>query len=283
MPPRDPKPAISRPKSKSKPKLDVPEPTLTAMLEKYCDLRRRGFGQQAIQTKAKWPRHYPSLLLKEAQRRETPGSQQSQQQAVTEWLLAMFDAGTELRVIQRMSALTDEQSKSRLKAALDAASGPAPTGLIIRNPDGEPTRVSWLDTNGELMHRPFDGAFPANYPADLAVRQCTEVACRLLVYPNNSARDRAHTMLYMAEYRATTACRVLATAAAVGSPHEFVSTPHVHRCRPATVCRCARASVRLVSSLKGGKPPLDSLSASACPQRKDLGHSPVFAIGPRAV
>ena len=74
-----------------------------------------------------------------------------------------------------------------------------PTDLIIRNPDGEPTRVSWLDTNGELMHRPFDGAFPADYPADLAVRQCTEVACRLLVYPSNSARDRAHTMLYMAE------------------------------------------------------------------------------------
>ena len=60
MPPRDPKPANSRPKSKSKPKLDVPEPELTAMLEKYCDLRRRGFGQQAIQTKAKWPRHYPA-------------------------------------------------------------------------------------------------------------------------------------------------------------------------------------------------------------------------------
>ena len=128
MPPRDPKPAISRPKSKSKPKLDVPEPELTAMLEKYCDLRRRGFTQQAIQTRAKWPKHYPSLLLKEAQRRKMPGSQQSQQQAVTEWLLAMFDAGTELRVIQRMSALTDEQSKSRLKAALDAASGPAPDG-----------------------------------------------------------------------------------------------------------------------------------------------------------
>ena len=199
MPPRDPKPAISRPKSKSKPKLDVPEPALTKMLEKYCDLRRRGFGQQAIQTKAKWPRHYPSLLLKEAQRRETPGSQQSQQQAVTEWLLAMFDAGTELRVIQRMSALTDEQSKSRLKAALDAASGPAPTGLIIRNPDGEPTRVSWLDTNGELMHRPFDGAFPADYPAELAVRQCTEVLYQLMSYPNNSARDRAYTMLSMVQ------------------------------------------------------------------------------------
>ena len=197
MPPRDPKPANSR--RKYKPKLDVPEPELTAMLEKYCDLRRRGFGQQAIQTRAKWPKHYPSLLLKEAQRRDMPVSQQSQQQAVTEWLLAMFDAGTELRVIQRMSALTDEQSKSRLKAALDAASGPAPTDIIIRNPDGEPTRVSWLDTNGELMHRPFDGAFPAGYPADLAVRQCTEVLYRLMSYPNNSARDRAHTMLYMAE------------------------------------------------------------------------------------
>ena len=197
MPPRDPKPAISRPKSK--PKFDMPEPALTNMLEKYCDLRRRGFGQKAIQTKARWPRHYPSLLLKEAQRRAMPGSQGSQAQAVTEWLLAMFDAGTELRVIQRMAAFTGLQTNKRLQAALDAASGPAPTGLIIRNPDGEPTRVSWLDTNGNLMHRPFDGAFPADYPADLAVRQCTEVLYRLLGYPNNSARDRAYTMLYMAE------------------------------------------------------------------------------------
>ena len=46
MPPRDPKPAISR--RKSKPKLDMPEPELTNMLEQYCDLRRRGFTQQAI-------------------------------------------------------------------------------------------------------------------------------------------------------------------------------------------------------------------------------------------
>ena len=99
MPPRDPKPANSGRKPKLK--LDMPEPELTNMLEKYCDLRRRGFGQQAIQTKANWPRHYPSLLLKEAQRREMPGSQQSQKQAVTEWLLAMFDTGAELRVIQR--------------------------------------------------------------------------------------------------------------------------------------------------------------------------------------
>ena len=174
MPPRDPKPANSGRKPKPKPNLDVQEPALTAMLEKYCDLRRRGFGQQAIQTKANWPRHYPSLLLKEAQRREMPSSQQSQQQAVTEWLLAMFDAGTELRVIQRMSAFTGQQTNKQLQTALDAASGPSPTDIIIRNPDGEPTRVSWLDLNGELMHRPFDGAFPANYPADLAVRQCTD-------------------------------------------------------------------------------------------------------------
>ena len=199
MPPRDPKPAISGRKPKPKPKLDVQEPALTAMLEKYCDLRRRGFGQQAIQTKASWPKHYPSLLLEEAQRRKMTGSQGSQKQAVTEWLLEMHDAGTELRVIQRMSAFTGLQANKQLQTALDAASGPAPTDIIIRNPDGEPTRVSWLDTNGELMHRPFDGAFPADYPADLAVRQCTEVLYRLMSYPNNSARDRAHTMLYMAE------------------------------------------------------------------------------------
>ena len=136
MPPRDPKPAISRRKSKLK--LDMPETELTAMLEQYCELRRRGFGQKAIQTKASWPRHYPSLLLEEATRRDIPGSQGSQAQAVTEWLLAMYDAGTELGTIQRMSAFTGLQIKNRLKAALDAASGPAPTDLIIRNPDGEP-------------------------------------------------------------------------------------------------------------------------------------------------
>ena len=130
MPPRDPKPAISR--RKSKPKLDMPEPEITNMLE-------------------------------------------------------------------RMSAFTGQQTNKRLQTALDAASGPAPTDLIIRNPDGEPTRVSWLDTNGELMHRPFDGAFPTNYPAALAVRQCTEVLYRLMSYPNNSARDRAYTMLSMVQ------------------------------------------------------------------------------------
>ena len=119
---------------------------------------------------------------------------------MTEWLLAMFDAGTELRVIQRMSAFTGLQTNKRLQAALDAASGPSPTDLIIRNPDGEPTRVSWLDTNGELMHQPFDGAFPADYPAaPRGPAMYRNRLYRLLGYPNNSARDRAYTMLYMAE------------------------------------------------------------------------------------
>ena len=50
MPPRDPKPANRR--RKSKPKLDMPETELAEMLHQCCDLRRRGFTQQAIQTKA---------------------------------------------------------------------------------------------------------------------------------------------------------------------------------------------------------------------------------------
>ena len=142
MPPRDPKPAISRRKSKLK--LDMPEPELTKILEQYCDLRRRGFDQQAIKTKASWTKHHQNLLLEEAQRRQMPGSQKSQEQAVTEWLLEMYDAGTELRVIQRASAYTGQQTKKKPETALDAASGPAPTGLTIRGPDGEPARVSWL-------------------------------------------------------------------------------------------------------------------------------------------
>ena len=120
MPPRDPKPAISRPKSKSKPKLDMPEPELAQMLEQYCELRRRGFTQQAILTKPSWTKNHQKLLLEEAQRREMPGSQGSQKQAVTEWLLQMFDAGTELSAIRRASAYTALQTKKRLETALDA-------------------------------------------------------------------------------------------------------------------------------------------------------------------
>ena len=202
MPPRDPKPANSRRKSKIK--LDMPEPELAGMLEQYCDLRQRGFDQQAIQTRANWTRanwtrHLQNLLLEEAQRREIPGSQGSQELAVTEWLLAMYDVGAELRVIQRMSAFSDLQTKKRLETALDNASGPAPTDLIITDTHGEPARVSWLAANGTLMHRPFDGAFLADYPAELAIRQCTEVLYRLLGYPNSSSRDRAYNMLSIAE------------------------------------------------------------------------------------
>ena len=116
MPPRDPKPAISRRKSKLK--LDLPEPELAEMLHQYCDLRRRGFDQAAIKTKSSWPKSHQKLLLEEAQRRDMPGSQKSQPQAVTEWLLAMYDAGTELIVIQRTSALSNLQTKKRLEAAL---------------------------------------------------------------------------------------------------------------------------------------------------------------------
>ena len=197
MPPRDPQPAISRRKSKLK--LDMPEPELAEMLNQYCDLRRRGFDQAAIQTKASWTKSHQKLLLKEAQRRAMPGSQKSQELAVTEWLLAMYDAGTELRVIQRASALSNLQTKNRLQTALDAASGPTPTGLIIRNLDGTPARVSWLAVNGTLTHRPFDGAFPPDYPAKLALRQCTEVAQRLVGQQSKVARDRAYNMLLMAE------------------------------------------------------------------------------------
>ena len=197
MPPRDPQPAISR--RKSKPKLDMPETELAEMLNQCCDPRRRGFTQQAIQTKASWTRNHQKLLLEKAQRRAMPGSQERQEQAVTEWLLEMFDAGAELRAIQRTSALPNLQTKKRLETALDAASGPAPTGLIIRNPDGTPARVSWLDANGNLMHRPFDCTFPADYPAELAIRQCAEVARRLVGQPSTDPRDRAYTMLLMAE------------------------------------------------------------------------------------
>ena len=50
------------------------------------------------------------------------------------------------------------------------------------------------------MHRPFDGAFPADYPAELAIRQCTEVTQRLVGQRSKAARNRAYTMLFMAEY-----------------------------------------------------------------------------------
>ena len=199
VPPQPESTPVVRRRNNAKPSLDIQEPKLTKTLQKYCDLRRRAFTQDVIRTKLDLTRQQANLLIDEAAKRDMPGSQETQSQAIQEWLLEMHDSGSELSVIQRMSALTDEQTKNRLKAALDAASGPAPTDLIIMDIQGNPTRVSWLDVNGELKHRPFDGAFPAGYPADLALRQCTEVLYRLISYPNNSVRDRAYTMLSMAE------------------------------------------------------------------------------------
>ena len=79
MSPRDPQTANHR--RKSKPKLDMPETELIEMLHQYCDLRRRGFDQQAIKTKSGWTKHHQNLLLEEARRRAMPGSQKSQEQA----------------------------------------------------------------------------------------------------------------------------------------------------------------------------------------------------------
>ena len=171
MAPRCPETADSR--RKAKPSLDVPEPELTAMLEQCCDLRRRGFSQNEIQGKLQLTRQQTSLLLAEAARREMPGSQENQSDAVAEWLLSCFDAGIEISAIRRMSALTERGIKQRLKHALDAASGNPPSGLITPAPDGTPGRVSWLDPDGRLMHRPFDGAFPAHYTAETAMAQCS--------------------------------------------------------------------------------------------------------------
>ena len=175
------------------------------MLAQFAVLRQRGFTQEAIQTKASWTRNHQNLLLEEATRRKMPGSEGSQEQAVTECLLQMYDAGTELRVIQRLSAFTGLQTMKRLETVLDNASGPTLTGLIITDTHGEPARVSWLDVNGELMHRPFDGAFPAHYPAERAIRQCKEVFYHLL----NQTRCCSRGLLRYPEPHHSTARRNL--------------------------------------------------------------------------
>ena len=158
------------------------------MLEQYCDLRRRGFSQTEIQTRLELKRHQPSLLLAEAAKRGMPGSQENQSDAVAEWLLSCFDAGIEICAMRRMSALTERGTKQRLKRALDTASGNPPSGLITPAPDGTPGRASWLDPVGRLMHRPFDGAFPAHYTAETALAQCRQMFIELLNHPAEPAR-----------------------------------------------------------------------------------------------
>ena len=115
---------------------------------------------------------------------------EDQSDAVAEWLLSCFDAGIEIFAIRRMSSLTELGIKQRLKRARDAGSGNPPPGLITPTPDGTPGRVSWLDPGGRLMHRPFDGAFPAHYKAETALAQCRQVFIELLDHPEGSARGR---------------------------------------------------------------------------------------------
>ena len=49
------------------------------------------------------------------------------------------------------------------------------------------------------MHRAFDGGFPADYPQEAAKEQCRQVFLELLERAEGSARQRAYTMLTMAE------------------------------------------------------------------------------------
>ena len=198
MPPRDPQPANRR--RKSKPKLDVQEPALTKMLEQYCDLRRRGFGQQAIQTKASWPRHYPKLLLEEAHKAQNaglPGKPGTGRDRMA--------AGNVRRRYRTQGHPKDvglywpaNSRRSCKPPSTTRAAQPRTASSSRILTESQPGYPGW-HLNGELMHRPFDGAFPAHYPEERAIRQCTEVLYRLISYPNNSARDRAYTMLSMAQ------------------------------------------------------------------------------------
>ena len=187
------------PRSRPRPTLNVPEPELTKLVEQYCDLMRRGFKHAAIAARKGWPRHYPSLLLEEATKREIPDVQVSQAHAFDTWLLTVHDAGTDLRSIQRMSGQTPAKTKRKLTQALDEASRQSQDDLIIRGPDGNPGRVSWTTSDGQLAHRAFDGPFPRGYPVNDAIDQCREVLIRLTATGNAHARNRAFTMLLMAE------------------------------------------------------------------------------------
>ena len=139
------------------------------------------------------------LRLAEDARRGIPASQENQTDTVAKWLISIFDDGVGLAVIRSMSALSDRQTKRRLKRALDADSGNPPRRLITPAPDGTPGRVSRLAPNGRLIHRAFDGAFPQGFPQRDAVAQCQQVLLHLIAQHDQTARKRAVTMLAMAE------------------------------------------------------------------------------------
>ena len=191
---QDPAPP-SEPRRKPRPLSD--EPQLTKELEKYCDLRRRGFSHNGIRNRTGWPSHYPDLFLEEAGRRGMPGSNENANEAFREWLLESFDSAMDITAICRLSAQPEHKTRKKLKEALDADSGKSPDSLIVPGPDGHPSRVSWTTPDGQLHHRSFDGPFPPGYPNSDAVTQCRQVLIELMA--TSSDHDRAYTMLLMAE------------------------------------------------------------------------------------
>ena len=114
-------------------------------------------------------------------------------------MLTAHDAGTDLDAIQQKSGYTPQQTERKLTAALDEASRQSPDSLIVPGPDGNPGRVSWTTPDGHLAHRAFDGPFPRGYPINDALEQCREVLIRLTATGSCHARNRAYTMLLMAE------------------------------------------------------------------------------------
>ena len=189
---------IPHPKPAS-PHPELPEPELTRLIKRYCDLRQRGFTHDAIRTRCNWPRHYPNMLLAQATLRGIPAAQGGPNQAFQNWLLATFDAGLDISLIARQSAFNETQTKKKLNKALDAASGRNPQNPVINGPDGKPGRVSWVDEQGILRHRPFDGPFPPNYPQKQAIQQCKEVLVHLLSGNHQAEQDRAYAMLRLAK------------------------------------------------------------------------------------
>ncbi len=103
------------------------------------------------------------------------GSQENQSDSVAEWLLSCFGAGLELNAIEHQANRPDVNIALRLQEELEDASGNPPAGLITAGTDGKPGRVSWVDFGGTLLHRPFDGTFPPDYPQHEARRQCAAV------------------------------------------------------------------------------------------------------------
>lgn len=114
-------------------------------------------------------------------------------------ILAMFDAGIEVDAIKRELDYTGTDVELHLHNMLNVASGPQPKKFVTVAPDGISGRVSWVDDQGRLWHRAFDGPFPKGYPRAKAIEQCREVLWELMYIPGTTSNDRALGMLHMAE------------------------------------------------------------------------------------